>query len=208
MKKILSIIVCVALISSCGVITKTRYGNGVKVELGNGLFAKREKTEELKAEKAVKVGNLSKVESAFVSNSKINNEEIIQQDTFDKSEYTINDNKLNIKNFNLFNRNTQLKSKVIEKSNYSEIPVEPHAEIAGWLFYCGLVGMFIPIINLFAFLAMLAGFVLAIIALVKINSSEYQLRGKGLAISIIVVYPLIIILSILLIYLILFGLLL
>ncbi len=207
MKNLISVVLCVTLLSSCGVITKSRYGNGVKIDMGNGLFAKKEKTEELKAEKAVKLGKANKEEPIANASPAIINAENMQKDTIENSFFKTQLVHFANKNIKIKPKYKVAKTHVVKKSNDYEVPVEPHAEIAAWLFYGGLVGLLIPFVNILAGLAMIAGFVLAIIALVKISDSEYQLRGKGIAISIIIVFPLIIILSIFLIYLILFALL-
>lgn len=68
-----------------------------------------------------------------------------------------------------------------------EKPMEPTARIGFWLVIGGLIGSFIPYLNILAFPAMLAGFILGIIALSKINKSNGELRGKGKAIASIVI---------------------
>jgi hypothetical protein len=191
MKNILPFLLIITIVSSCGVITKTRYGNGLKVNLENNLFSKKEKTIENKAEKAVKYHNNSN--NLIATNSSHIN---LDSATF------LNNNEIgaaNLENDIVKNKtkNTAIiLNKILEKTvpkavneEIAEIkPIEKHAKIAGWLFYGGLVGSFIPYLNILAFLACLIGFILAFVALAKIRESGDKYRGKGLAISIIVIY--------------------
>lgn len=69
----------------------------------------------------------------------------------------------------------------------AEKPMEPTARVGFWLVIGGLIGSFIPYLGILALPALLAGFILGIIALSKINKSNGELRGRGKAIASIVI---------------------
>lgn len=80
-------------------------------------------------------------------------------------------------------------------------PMEPTARIGFWLVIGGLITSFIPYINLLSGLAILAGFILGIIALSKIKQSNNELRGRGKAIAAIVIPAVLVFLAIVAVFL-------
>ncbi|NQW42368.1 MAG: hypothetical protein HQ463_02925 [Bacteroidetes bacterium] len=112
MKNILSFLLIITLISSCGVITKTRYSNGLKIDVGNNLFAKKEKIIECKAQKAVKHQSnentkiASNPANTFLDTAHLNHEDIILNKN--KAESIVVKNKIKINDIAL--------NKIIEKA--------------------------------------------------------------------------------------------
>jgi hypothetical protein len=212
-------VLAICLLSSCGVITKTRYGNGLKLNLGLNVF---------RNEKSIKADRESK-RPGKVLNGAFRREkvEIPASATVIFTESPVPEA--------LSSPGLQSKARVpaVIRNKYREIrkqlkkgsspntgnnngmPLEPNTLAAGILFYGGLIGYIVMTYNLFIVpplmptlcsIAMLVGFILAIVGLRKIrNSDEYS--GYGLAISILVVAGLIVLafLAIIAFFILFFG---
>jgi len=193
MRKIFVVIFALALLSSCGVMTKTRYGNGLKLDLGNNILAKKDKETELKAEKAIKKGVEYSKPIFQNSIAKEPNKVIIQQDTLIRLNDEVKNNTSFKKDKKPLKWIKEIKDNVISKPlnvKYNDAPFEKNAIWAGILFYGGVLLGLTTIFPLISGLMVLIGFILAIVSLGKIKKSGGLYRGKGLAISIVVIFGL------------------
>ncbi len=191
----LKILFVIFIFSSCGIISKTRYGNGYKLNIE---FNKKEKNKYFVAKSAQKKTlNLSKLlekrdqktdsntfSTYFVETGPLHKVSKLKIDyKFEKVKKPIS----KLKNINVQKTLLENKPKTEKK------PLEKHIKVAAWLFYGGLVLIiFLPLIG---GLMMLAGFILAIISYINIRRSGYELRGEGLAVSIIAFCLLLLIIS-------------
>ncbi len=166
--------------SSCGVISKARYGNGYKLNLEWG---KDEKPEYVQAKKAEKRQALiyNKTNTGSI-------ESTIEQNEIDNLVDTLaysNIKKLNLKPKKKFNK----KSAPDKKKDKEKLPYEKHVETGAFLFY---IGLFINVISGFTFpillLLVVLGVVFAIIGLFKIKNNKNKYRGKIHAIVIIILF--------------------
>ncbi len=207
MKNILSFLLIITFISSCGVITKTRYSNGLKIDVGNNLFAKKEKIIENKAVKAVKHQSnentkiTAKPANTILDTAHLNHDEIILNEH--KGERVLVKNKITCKGVTLNKTLEKTEPKALNEDKAEKKPIEKTAKIAGWIFYSGLV------LNIIAALlgiptyyilsiTLLIGYILAFVALAKIRESKDKFRGRRLAISIIVIYSIFLLLALIL----------
>lgn len=199
---IVSTSIIVLLLSSCGVITKARYGNGLKLnlELGSGneknLSKKTgipKKLKKLRLDSAIHLLEVenpvtNRFDDASITYFDVRKDAHLKSPIFDNNEnYS---HILRTKHWN--------KTKSLNKQNQSEekttAPIEPNSKAAGYLFYgsilmsilMSILGIAVPILSVILFLAWLLGLILAITGLNKIKKSGDKYRGYGLDISIIV----------------------
>jgi hypothetical protein len=190
------VVVLAILLSSCSVLTKTRYGNGIKLNLEWGLFSKQkadsaylkkhhtprenrptgaapidDHTDILKPEQMRNIPSDSLFSSTIIN---VPQQQGIANPDFTKTAISQQQIK-------------EIKGNSTEpEPTITKAPFEKNAKIAGWLFYGGIITLAIGI----GIIAMLVGFIYAIRALKKIKEEEKKgnhLRGKGLALSIIII---------------------
>lgn len=201
----------ITLFSSCGVITKARYGNGYKLNIE--WFGNKEKKEHLaeqkqKKQKAVlqsiqeeQTVSASENDSNSLNLAELKKEIPLNATTVQKEEHQTK--KQNPKTEQSLGQTQHQKiSKIKSKPQYDD-PLRPYNSNAMWsgiLFYFGFILNFI--IPLFGFIFMVIGFVFAIIALRQIKMSGFIFRGYGMALSVIIFFIIYMLLLILLIALI------
>lgn len=207
MKKTLKIyagIIALLMLQSCGIVTKTRYGNGLKVNLGNRLenekhqsnysFSKSKLKPQLKlihykhnsipleySNPISSIQDFNKIKSkSFKTNSALKHPI--------SSISLLKGIKMN-KNF-----------KTIEPPKIKK-KVEPHVKIGGFLFYGSLLGLivlsYLPVfilVNLLV-LALLAGIVLTFIGKKVLKKNPEQFRGNGFMWSVLITCSLFLLLT-------------
>jgi fumarate reductase subunit D len=205
--KITLLFIVLVTLSSCGVISKARYGNGLKINLDFGKDSEKNvvaKNSKAKKKSTVKIQNTqNQFEETTVFSTEIassispfNN---IENET-SYSNLTLNQipkkpilEKIEKKKAIL---KTYLKPNQVKLSN-DDRPLERNAKWAAILFYGGMIlALVIPILP---FLMSIAGLLLASFSLGVIKTSNYAYRGYGLARSILVVFLASILLSLLLV---------
>lgn len=205
--KLLLSFTLILLLSSCGVITKARYGNGLKLNIESNLFARKDKSE------TPKTPAKKKKTLPYVSDVPVAKTTAIYADSF-ASETIILSGSIpaNATNSSAmigqkkFYKKTPVKLKGISKvlspiKKYADDKknrkIEPNTELAAWLFYGSLVlsfalaysGLAIPgIITTLLSIATIVGVVLAFVGLRKIKLSGNEYRGYGIDISIIILF--------------------
>ena len=205
--KITLLFIVLVTLSSCGVISKARYGNGLKINLDfskdteKKVVAENSKT---KKKSTVKIQNTQNqvVETTDFSTeiaSSISTFNNIENET-SKANLTLNPlpkkpilEKIEKKKGII---KSYLKPNQVKLSN-DDRPLERNAKWAAILFYGGMIlALVIPIIP---FLMSIAGLLLASFSLGVIKTSNYAYRGYGLARSVLVVFFASILLSLLLV---------
>jgi hypothetical protein len=212
----LCVVILLITMSSCGVITKARYGNGLKLNVEFNGFKRekqKEKTTTIRVsrkdkalEKTVEKETLtevvdtaiSMVPSVSASIEKIADEE---KNKVSKTKKFFNGAKKVIK--------AEVAKVVAQKPNKrnGEGPMEPNTLVAAILFYGSIVLQvalsfsefaFIPGLSTVLSLCVLAGFILAIVGLHKHKRSDYAYSGYGLALSIVIIAGLYLLIALLL----------
>ena len=198
--KTLSAIAVVAILfSSCGVVTKARYGNGLKLNLGE-RWAKTETPENKgpQTKKAAKKWLLRPVEpepiadegSTAINSSKAAEAEATRPNT---AAFKQNAKKTDVR------KTPEASDKPSDRqvqngADNAARPMEPNVKIASVLFYGSLIFYFLyngiigaTLISILG-LCILIAFILAWIGLSNIKQSFGGYAGKGMAISIIVLF--------------------
>lgn len=206
-------------LTSCGIITKTRYGNGFKMELsikkGEGADSayvnkyiinkksyrvknqeNRETAIDLKSHFSPAPNTLTPLNNYSI-NSTLGSEHIDKPRPFSKDIETPHEKLV-----------SDTTKPVSGRKDVPKPHIEPHAKASGFLFYGGFIGYIISLIAAYGLpslvflsflpfifgIVMLVGFIFAIIGLAKIRDARkydnVSLRGKGIAISVIVLYGL------------------
>ena len=201
------------LLNSCGVITKTRYGNGFKLNIESNLFSKGDDKKTPKSKKTVKTKDEVGKNDVKIGTNKIETNDAIDFNDA-PSEREIVQKPISISSRNLLKKcksEVELNEKIHvsspeEKSQNAERkPIEPNTEIAGWLFYGSIAvslaiafaGIYIPFLSTILGIMTLVGFILALVGLRKIRLSGDKYSGYGLAVSIIAIYAIALIISLL-----------
>lgn len=171
--------------SSCGVISKARYGNGYKLNLEWGKDEKPEYVQAKKAEKKqIKKNEIKEKESISEKTIVFENEMIfdtinfIKLDPKPESKLKIKTNKKNVVPLDKY------------RKNYDDnLPKEKHVQIANIFFYSSLLFFILmlhlgipPIVPL---LLISIAFVLAVIGLINILNNKGVYNGLANAIMII-----------------------
>lgn len=205
--KLLLSITVILLLSSCGVITKARYGNGLKLNIESNLFARKDKSETPKtpAKKKKMVPQVTDVPVAAVPTISIDSN-VLNSSIQSGASTEIPNTHSALIDKKKFQKKVPAKSKGISKvlnpikklvDDKKNKKIEPNTEIAAWLFYGSLVlnfaliysGLAIPgIISTLLSIATIVGVVLAFVGLRKIKLSGNEYRGYGIDISIIVLF--------------------
>jgi hypothetical protein len=206
LKLLLSFTVILPL-SSCGVITKARYGNGLKLNIESSLFARKDKSEAPKtpAKKKKIVPQVTDEPMAAERNKSTDSFASITSIQSGSSTEILNTNSAHTDKKKL-QKKEPAKSKGISKvlnpikkivDDKKNKKIEPNTEIAAWLFYGSLVlnalliysGLAIPgIISALLSIASILGVVLAFVGLRKIKLSGNEYKGYGTALSIIILF--------------------
>jgi hypothetical protein len=202
----LFLLLTIVLFCSCGVITKARYGNGLKINLETRLFSKHTNTDQSKkttfkskrkpTQMNEKIDSVIFVAEEFhieepetntlqnISESPVTVESQIEK-TKDKT--SIKSKLLDLKKeISLKKLLNPIVKKQVENDGYR--PYERNAKWGAILFFGGLI---IP----YCGILIIPGFVLSIIALGNIRRSNFAYRGYGLAVSVIVLFIITLILS-------------
>jgi hypothetical protein len=197
------ILVLPLFFSSCGVITKARYGNGFKLNIESGWFARNDpkpdrrqsiKTIKNRKEKSLKVDSITKLDKPSILNSEC-----------------LKDSASNLR-FSLLFKDNLIKTKFIQKSHSKKLKkvvqprssakstnrqIDPTILWAAILFYGSIAAnaiilstgisvasiVFLPIA-----ISYVLGFILALIGLRSMQGYNNSYSGKFLAISIIALF--------------------
>lgn len=202
----------ILLLSGCGIFTKTYHGNGLKFNGESGLFSKQQDDsfylKKYYAKKALNKAASPETDQASDAVTKQPMATLIA-DTLAMpllQKVAIDDTPGEIKQVETHQEiNSEHNADSTKPvTGIKDIGYDANAKAAGWLFYGGMImrvgALFLislnPIFSLIFILltaAMLAGFVLAIISLVRIKDERRRanyLRGRGLSLSIIILFAL------------------
>lgn len=201
--KLLLSFTVILLLSSCGVITKARYGNGFKLNIESNLFARKDKSENktiIAKKKQIKPSLKTYSDTDVYSPvTSIASSEPIPPTAFDANALNSELNLGATKKSSLKKVSELVRKQVakITKPVEPKRTLEPNTEIAAWLFYGAMVlnaalaysSLAIPgfIFTLLG-IAYLLGIILAFVGLRKIKLSGNTYRGYGIALSIIILF--------------------
>ncbi len=206
-KTILSVCL-VLLLGSCGVISKTRYGNGLKLNIETNLFSKGEDQTEKTKQKHVPRKRIS-IKPVVASpvkpvlDDKLPgevsevytpvNDSAVQVDPVEKARQPLKQGFGKVKEV-VIQKVKQVAPLMPNDKDYRGDPMEPNSLAAGILFYgavlISILGTSLMLPEAFFTilpLAVIAGFILAFIALHKHKISGYAYSGYGLALSIVII---------------------
>lgn len=184
---------CMSCLSSCGVLSRARYGNGWKLNIESNLFARS-------APKAAKKNPVRKYRDSGTETHMVfhpHKQPLVHAsaEAGEGPEMVIPEKAslAKVKRHRKWDVMPAMDSRLVKypdasRNNDYYVPVEPTVRMAAYLFYGGIIASFIPYINFIAYLAMTAGFILAIIGLRNLKLSDYAYRGYGLALSIVILY--------------------
>lgn len=198
--KTLSAIAAVAILfSSCGVVTKARYGNGLKLNLGERWAkteTKADKPENRKqARKKLLFRPAEPEPIADESNTALNSSKAAETLVSDANTAALKQNPIKT--------DVRKTPEALDKPSDRQVqsgadnaarPMEPNVKIASVLFYGPMIifllysGIIGAALSSILGLCMLIAFVLAWIGLSNIKQSFGGYAGKGMAISIIVLF--------------------
>ena len=188
------------LFTSCGVLTPMRYSRGFKSNLEFNLSKKEKKADRQVAAKAVKKVHPQKMEDR-ATNFAEGQANVVETETTENNSVE----KTNGSNTN--KHYWKIQTAPIDHENHNvndslpakpeKLPYEPHVKWAAILFFPGL---FIPGIGT---LLCLIGFFLALKGKRLIDDSEGEYRGRGMANTIITIFTIVLILSIIVVALVL-----
>ncbi len=205
--KLLLSFTVILLLSSCGVITKARYGNGLKLNIESSLFARKDKSEAPKTPAKKKKIVPQVTDEPMAAEPNISTDSFVSITSIQSGSSTeiLNTNSAHTDKKKL-QKKEPAKSKGISKvlnpikkivDDKKNKKIEPNTEIAAWLFYGSLVlnalliysGLAIPgIISALLSIASILGVVLAFVGLRKIKLSGNEYKGYGTALSIIILF--------------------
>jgi hypothetical protein len=207
MKKTLKIytgIIALLILQSCGIVTKTRYGNGLKINLGSRLENEKQKTNHSFSKSNLKPQlTLTDYKHISIPLENIYQYPSIQYFTINKSKSLKTNSALKhpISCFPVLKGiKTHKKFKTIEPPKIKK-KVEPHVKIGGFLFYGSLLGLivlsYLPVfilVNLLV-LALMAGIILTVVGKKFMKKNPDQFRGKGLMWSVLITCSLFLLLT-------------
>lgn len=197
------------LINSCGIISSTRYGNGLKLNIFENwgrenddekVDEKNEKTTEINEKDEVEITSVDEIENIAITEELAPEEvKLISENSLNTIQENLNQNQAQIA-LNPTQENTKIAND--PRLNNPERPMDIVSNIAGILFYGSII-----LIIIFALLEISTeilaipfylGFILALIGLNRIKKSNGYYAGRGLDISIIVIFSIIMLLSLIL----------
>jgi len=227
---VFSFALIVLIFSGCGVITKTHYGNGLKLNLERAQKANHidsnylkavaaRKAKRLKQNQALLAQQTEKISLQVIKESKTNSPKRKSIPNSLESDYK---KQLPITN-HTFETPASIKLETVTEGDTTQpisgrkdtpdTEIEEHTEIAGYVFYGSIIGYILSsLLSIILFpaliyvtllfgIGLLIGFIFAIIGLGKIKEAKKEknlkLKGKGLAISIIVTYAIMVLYAIL-----------
>lgn len=196
MHKLLLTFIIALFFSSCGVISKTRYGNGFKINVNWGKDSEKKistkpfKDKKKSTQNIEQTPNITEVltditteySPTFVTLPTVKKENIIAhsfENQLPKKPIIekIEKKKAIIKSYIKPNQ---------PKLKNDERPFEKNALWGGILFYGGiLLGILVPLIST---ITTIIGLVLSIIGMGNIKRSGYLFKGYGLALSVVIVF--------------------
>jgi hypothetical protein len=207
-------VLMVLFFTSCGVISKARYGNGFSIHIENNWFGKNEVKKERKFEKNEFQDSFSN--ALLTKKTKV---EPLDNQIAPQKVFLIETPKIGLKKEEKGTTRETIKTEssgnsltknksfriIPRKSDFSNSTnqMEPNASAALFFFllmfvlYVASYYFFSPIISYGLFFSYILSFVLAIVSLGKIKNSDGAYTGKGIDIFIIVFQSLILLLSIL-----------
>lgn len=203
--KLIAFLLITLVFSSCGVISKARYGNGFSIHIENNWFGKNEVKKEKKIEKNDFQDSFSntlltqktKVEpfENNVTTPKLQTVEIIETQANQREEnLSISEIKHNQKSEQVTHTEKKSLKTIPRKVEFSGSTnqLEPNAG-AALFFFLLLIALnlasavfYSPLIPLAALISFVLSFTLAIVSLGKIKNSDGEYSGKGIDIFIIV----------------------
>jgi hypothetical protein len=198
MKKPLKIyagIIALLVLQSCGMVTKTRYGNGLKLNLG----IRNEKENPQVPNRFAKSNLKPQVNLNFSSHADIpfeNLKPVSSLKTFPKNKsksFKTNTVLMHSKSKTSYLKEITLKKnyKILEPSKTKK-KIEPHVKIGGILFYASILGSIImslfpiPLLASILGLSLLAGIVLTLVGKRFMKKNPDQFRGNGLLWSVLI----------------------
>jgi hypothetical protein len=187
-------IIIVSFISSCGVITRTRYGNGLKLNVELDIFQKGDKVAGTPKGKKKPVDvaqrhSLSKEPSELRSPDfeKVPVALAHHPDALDNTIITGSSTRSVTGKSGYIHKAIQVARQKINpgepaRVNYDDRPMERNVRIGAWLFFGGLIMALIPVpyVSALAGFFTLVGFIFAIIGLGNIRMSGGGFKGRGL----------------------------
>lgn len=187
------------LINSCGIISSTRYGNGLKLNIFENwgreyddkkVVKENKKTIEINEEDQAEITSVDEIGNNAISENIVPEEvKLISENSLN----TIQEN-LNQDQAQIVLRPTQeiIRNTNEPRQNYEERRMDPISTIAGILFYGSLILTIIfALLEILTFLLTIPfvlGFILAFVSLNRIKKSNGYYAGRGLNKSIIVVF--------------------
>jgi hypothetical protein len=196
--KLLLSFTVILLLSSCGVITKARYGNGFKLNIESNLFARKDKSEAPKtpAKKKTIAPQVSDVPIADApSNSTDSFASITSIQSGSSTEIPNTNSALIEKKKTIKKVSTQPKN--VSKALLPKKKIEPNVALAAVLFYGAILSNLLiygiplvvsPFVSVLLGVLFFLGLLLALIGLKKIKKSETEFSGRKLAKSIIYIF--------------------
>lgn len=183
-------------LSSCGVITKARYGNGLKINLDFGKNSEKNVVAKKSKEKRKQTPILQQTQTPIEETTLLSSDIVTAITPFSNLENEVYKSNLEINQIpkkplldKIENKKAILKSYL--KPNQPKLknddrPYERNAMWGGILFYGGLfLGLFIPFISI---VMVLPGLLFSAYSLGVIKTSGYAYRGYGMALSVLAVY--------------------
>lgn len=214
--RLINFTLLLCLINSCGIVSKARYGNGFKLHLWESKACENKKTNPGKSTSKMRLSGIRFLPVKDSIEHTLNpHHSIPSMSTFKSESKPPASDVVNKRNFPQ-TQDLKRNHKPLNSAENSELrPLEPVTKRAAIIFYGTLaliyithyLGVFSPLLVSFFGLTLLLGFVLAWVGLSNIRHSYNAFGGRGLAVSIIVLYitMLLYMLMMLLIILLIFG---
>lgn len=215
--RIFLILAILIFFTSCGLITKSRYTAGYKLNI-ELLQKDNEKSIQVIAKKKI-LGKFEK-KSLFLSKTTLKKSYLSEFSDKEFNLKKVNEIYFLIKEHNSIQKKVGINKSLIQKDEISiekndslkirkHPPMEPNAKWAGIIFYGGYLLSYIiaflgiPFLSILSSIAIIAGFVLAMISYKQYHQKGNPYRGEGLALSIIILFILSFVLALILFLLVL-----
>ncbi len=205
--KLTLLLIVLITLSSCGVISKARYGNGLKINLDFGKDSEKKITTKHPKEKRKQTPILQKNQTPIEETTLFSSDVVTAITPFSNLENEVYKSNFEINQIPkkpLFDKIEKKKAFLKSylkpnqpKLNNDDRPYERNAMWGGIFFYGGLIlGLLVPIF--FAIMA-LPGLLFSAYSLGVIKTSGFAYRGYGLARSVFVVFFVLMIIALILI---------